>query len=164
MTPADLSLQPFFLGTMGGTYQSADGSTAVVALVCVPFVVFEAQQVSVPVKRVRGERALDRVARIETHSARAAVMAAGRKRLGEIAKKASGGSETLASLRLASGLSQDQLARKLGTKQSNISRWEKDPSDLRSATIKRLAAALDVSAERVFAVVLSAPCVDPTDA
>jgi len=71
-------------------------------------------------------------------------------------EKANPGSVSLALLRLKAGLSQTQLAEKLGTKQGNVSRWENEPADIRAGTIKRLAEALQVKPETIFEIVMSA--------
>ncbi|WP_177192700.1 helix-turn-helix transcriptional regulator [Variovorax sp. OV084] len=56
-------------------------------------------------------------------------------------------------MRLKAGLSQAQLAEKMGTQQSNISRWERDPGDLKGTTILKLAAALNVDGNAILKVI-----------
>ncbi|HTK76175.1 MAG TPA: helix-turn-helix transcriptional regulator [Gemmataceae bacterium] len=52
----------------------------------------------------------------------------------------------LRSLRERAGMSQSELARKVGTDQGHISRWERNLAVPDTATVQRLAAALGVSA------------------
>ncbi|MGJ7533917.1 MULTISPECIES: helix-turn-helix domain-containing protein [unclassified Variovorax] len=101
----------------------------------------------------RGVRAADRMARLEADPLKAEALRGARTRLGELVAGANEGQESLSSLRLRAGLSQAQLANLMGTKQSNISRWEKNISDLRGRTIKKLASVLGVSNEQILALI-----------
>lgn len=62
--------------------------------------------------------------------------------------------QSLAALRLQSGLSQTQLAEKLGTQQSNVSRLENNPSDVQVSTVMKLAEALQKPATEVFGAIV----------
>lgn len=62
--------------------------------------------------------------------------------------------QSLAALRLQSGLSQTQLAEKLGTQQSNVSRLENNPSDVQVSTVMKLAEALQRPATEVFGAIV----------
>jgi len=99
----------------------------------------------------QGIRIEDRIARLERNPERAAALAGARARLGRFVE--SGTRPTLATLRLKAGLSQAQLAKKIGTQQGNVSRWEREPKELQVSTIMRLAAALGVSDTEVFEIV-----------
>lgn len=57
---------------------------------------------------------------------------------------AEAGDVSLRSLRLKAGLSQRELAERIGTSQPNIARMEKSPGDVTLGTLRRLAAALGV--------------------
>ena len=56
----------------------------------------------------------------------------------------------LRSLRERAGLNQTQLAEKVGTDQSSISRWERNVAEPQIAMVERLAAALAVSAVQLL--------------
>jgi len=59
---------------------------------------------------------------------------------------------TLRALRLAAGLSQTELAQRVGMAKSNLSRLENHAGDIQLSTLKRLANALNVSLGEVAAV------------
>lgn len=98
----------------------------VIGVACIPVLLYEQNHWSAFTPK-RGENALERAARLEKSPRRAAAMERGRRRLAAMVEKANPGSVSLALLRLKAGLSQTQLAEKLGTKQGNVSRWENDP-------------------------------------
>lgn len=85
----------------------------------------------------------DRIARLERNPSRAEALKRARSRLSKAFNSAQG-QPTLTSLRLAAGLSQSQLAERIGTQQSNVSRWERDPSDMRASTVTKLASVFGV--------------------
>lgn len=58
--------------------------------------------------------------------------------------------QRLLAAREAAGLSQAQLATKLGMSQPGYAAWERDPVALRPEQIEQLAAALDVPAEQLL--------------
>lgn len=75
-------------------------------------------------------------------------LAAGRRELAGMAFEAD---EILPSaLRLRAGLSQRELAARIGTTQSCVARFEKGTTDPQLSTIDRYATALDVSSETVI--------------
>lgn len=92
----------------------------------------------------------DRMARLEADPARAAALSKARSRMGQWLEKESPATHGLAALRLKAGLSQNTLALRLGTQQSNVSRWEKEPGDMQFSTIKNLTKALGVSLNDVL--------------
>lgn len=95
----------------------------------------------------RGELcASDYLAKVEANPRRAAALARARERAG----RTPGRPQTLTQLRMAAGLSQAQLASKMGTQQPNIARWEREPGKMNVETILRFASALGVAAEEVF--------------
>ena len=55
--------------------------------------------------------------------------------------------ETIKALRLEKGLTQPQLAREVGVSNGMISVWENNINEPKASYIKRLALALDVSAD-----------------
>lgn len=63
--------------------------------------------------------------------------------------------ESLRALRLSRGLSQAEFARLMGSGQGVISRWENGRVDMRTSTICRIAAVLDVDADLVWKAVCS---------
>lgn len=87
--------------------------------------------------------------RVERNPARAAAMARARQRLAQSinASTDTQGAATvncasLAALRLQAGLSQAQLATRMGTHQPAIARWERNPSAMQHANMKAFAVAL----------------------
>jgi transcriptional regulator with XRE-family HTH domain len=58
--------------------------------------------------------------------------------------------ESLASLRVAAGLSQAQLAQKIGSSQSHIACIELGRTDPGTDVIERIAAALSAQGERIY--------------
>lgn len=60
--------------------------------------------------------------------------------------------ETLKQLRLARGLTQQELAEKVGTTQQSIARWEKDAAQPRAESLAKLSAALGWNARDIFQV------------
>jgi DNA-binding XRE family transcriptional regulator len=93
-----------------------------------------------------GWRSIDaRAAELEQNPRRAAALARARQRLaGELLEQ-----QNLAALRLRHGLSQAQLAKRVGTSQSRLSRIEAGMDDPRLSTLEKLAAALGEPIETV---------------
>lgn len=91
--------------------------------------------------------------RIAQNPKRAAAIAKGRKRLAASIAKQNEGIETLATLRLAAGISQSKLADLLGTQQPNIARMERRPGDLQVSTLVLLSQHLHASLDRVVAAI-----------
>ena len=122
-------------------------------VLCIPMLVLEdgGWRQRTPVRAVLVS---SRIAKLEADPARAAALARARNRIA--AKAQFEGKPTLTSLRLTAGMSQSTLANKVGTQQSNVSRWESDPSDLQVQTILRLADALGVDSGVVFGIVAEA--------
>lgn len=83
---------------------------------------------------------------------RAALMAAARRALNEAVY--SGEQGTLTSLRLAAGMSQAQLAERVGTSQSHIARIERGQNDPSTGVVERIANALGVDAPTAFQAIL----------
>ena len=74
-----------------------------------------------------------------------------RVELGREAYESNG--RSLAALRLAAGLSQTQLARRVGTSQPHVARIENGKTDPGTDIVSRIAGALGVDPEKVFAAV-----------
>jgi DNA-binding XRE family transcriptional regulator len=72
-----------------------------------------------------------------------------RQRVGQWPEDEKFAQKGLAALRMKAGLSQKILADRLGTKQSNVSRWEKSPGDMQFSTIMSWALALNVQVDVV---------------
>jgi DNA-binding XRE family transcriptional regulator len=107
---------------------------------------------SPPPPSLPGTRKLKSVLqKYEADPNRAALLAEARRQFGKTV--ANGGSESLRSLRLQAGLSQDQLAVKCATAQSHIAKIELGQTDPGTDTIARIAESIGQPAERVFAAV-----------
>ena len=91
------------------------------------------------------------VAEFEQDTAMADALAAARRKMATEGCSAKAG--TLAYMRLQAGLSQSQLAAKVGTSQSHIARIEAGKNDPSTEMIGKLAVALKVSATVVFETV-----------
>lgn len=102
---------------------------------------------SLPALQAGQLAAADYLAQVEADPRRAAALARARVRAGRVNAAAT---QTLSQLRLSAGLSQAQLAERLGTQQPNIARWERDPRNMNVETIHRFAAALGVPPDAVF--------------
>lgn len=87
----------------------------------------------------------DVVMRYEADARKAAALSRARQRLFEAQRQNGPLRMTLADLRLRKGLSQRQLAEKLGTSQSRLSRIESGLDDILLSTFEKLASALEVS-------------------
>jgi DNA-binding transcriptional regulator YiaG len=90
-----------------------------------------------------GMLAQDLLAKVNKSPSMVAAMDRMRRRVA--ASIPEGEAKTVASLRLAAGLSQTQLAERMGTQQPNVARWEREPGNMTYQTILRMAAALGVS-------------------
>lgn len=96
-----------------------------------------------------------RMKRVESDPRRAKALAKARAGLGRwMVEEPTMSGQSLAALRLQSGLSQTQLAEKLGTQQSNVSRLENNPSDVQVSTVMKLAEALQRPATEVFGAIV----------
>ncbi len=97
-----------------------------------------------PAIRSGGYELGDYLNRVERNPARAAGLAKARQRLGRsiLAQAESSKPSSLSALRLQAGLSQSQLAQKMGTQQPAVARFEKDPSVMQYATMSAIARAL----------------------
>jgi DNA-binding XRE family transcriptional regulator len=82
----------------------------------------------------------ERLAELERHPRRAAALARARQRLASTLHPA----PSLGHLRMQQGLSQSELARRIGTSQSRLSRIEAGLDDPRYSTLTKIAAALGV--------------------
>lgn len=95
----------------------------------------------------RGFDAFDKFLEEVSRDERSAVeLAAGRQWVAD-----SFGSRDLASLRLSAGLSQAELASRCGLEQPHVSRFESGRHEPLLSTAQRMAKALDVSLEQLFA-------------
>lgn len=101
----------------------------------------------------RGISATDRSARIRSNPLRTAAIVKGRQRLAKVADHINPGFRPLSTLRLAAGLSQAELADKMGMKQPNIARLEKKPGDPSLSTLQKLATVLGVDIGEVVAAI-----------
>lgn len=102
---------------------------------------------------VRAISADERAARMKKNPLRAAAIVKGRQRLAKVLESRNPGFRPLSALRLAAGMSQIELATRMGMKQPNIARLEKSPGDPSLSTLKRLAGALGVEIGQVIAAV-----------
>lgn len=140
---------PVFLTTYTG-----DDATA--GFACFPIVLYHNDKLTSVVHRSDpATRISNRMANLEANPVRAAALAKARQRVGQWISEEKLPQLGLAALRMQTGLSQKKLAEKLGTQQSNISRWEKAPGDMQYSTIKSLAIALGVASTEVIAAIES---------
>lgn len=128
--------------------RSGDG---VVGLTIIPTLIYEgSKQQWHTQKSARGIAVQDRISRLEANPKRAAALQRARAKLAAATVARSSGRTSLATLRLAAGLSQAQLAELMETQQSNVSRWERNPGDLLASSMIKLAKALKVEPATVF--------------
>jgi ribosome-binding protein aMBF1 (putative translation factor) len=85
--------------------------------------------------------------------ARAARLASARKKLGEALDATYGQRTGLVALRLKAGLSQTEIAKRMGTQQPSVARWERAPGTLGFETIEAFARALGVKVMDVCAAI-----------
>lgn len=90
-----------------------------------------------------------RIERLSRDPRKAAALARARARIGEYLEDVAPLELSLVALRLRAGLSQTQLAERMGKQQSNVSRMEKDPGDMQLSTMKKLAEALGVQLSEI---------------
>lgn len=141
--------KPVFLTTYTG-----DDATA--GFACFPIVLYHNDKLTSVVHRSDpATRISNRMAKLEANPAKAAALARARQRVGQWISEEKLPQLGLAALRMKTGLSQKKLADKLGTQQSNISRWEKAPGDMQYSTIKSLAIAFGVAPAEVIAAIES---------
>lgn len=141
--------KPVFLTTYTG-----DDATA--GFACFPIVLYHNDKLDSVVHRSDpATRIGNRMATLEANPIRVAALARARQRLGHWISEEKLPQLGLAALRMKTGLSQKKLAEKLGTQQSNISRWEKTPGDMQYSTIKSLAIAFGVAPTEVIAAIES---------
>jgi DNA-binding transcriptional regulator YiaG len=89
--------------------------------------------------------------------ARAAKVAAMRQRIGAaVIQNVNSPQGGLVGLRLKVGLSQQELAARMQTKQPSVARWEREPGQIKLENLHRLAKALDVDWLELAAVLK--PC------
>lgn len=90
----------------------------------------------------------------ETDAHKAALISDARRQFAKTALD-SGDHQSLRSMRLEAGLSQDQLAAKCATAQSHIAKIELGQTDPGTDTIARIAESVGQPADRVFAAIRS---------
>lgn len=91
--------------------------------------------------------------RLEANPKRAAALARARARLAKSVSAAGEAVPTLATLRLAAGYSQASAAAALNTRQPNIARLEKSPSNVTIETMRRLAKLYRVDLAAIVAAI-----------
>jgi ribosome-binding protein aMBF1 (putative translation factor) len=123
--------------------------------VCFPVVFALNNKVEQVIKPLVAEEGIlsARLKRLESNPRRAEALKKARAKLGKWIAEEYSSTKGLAALRLKAGLSQQALAALIGTKQSNISRWEKFPGDMQYSSIKNMANALGTSLESVIQVI-----------
>lgn len=142
------------IGTTGSAFVPLGTShSGVYGLQITPLYIAMNRHVTVDNAPKRGISAADRGARVRSNALRAAAIVKGRQRLAKVADRRNPGFRPLHTLRLAAGLSQAELADKMGMKQPNIARLEKRPGDPSLSTLQKLAAVLGVDIKEVIAAV-----------
>lgn len=108
----------------------------------------EVEEFMDPALELGGKLVDDYLAEQEADPEMAAALARARTRVGsKVAQQNSGG---LVALRLSAGLSQQQLAERLGAHQPSIARWERKPEQMTYSTIVLMAKALGVPEQAIF--------------
>ena len=121
---------------------------------CFPVVFYRNDTVtSVAHTSVQRVSVSEHIERLQANPARAVALAKARARLGQWMQDENLPQKGLTALRLKAGLSQKALAEKLGTQQSNVSRWEKSPGEMQVSTLQSWAVALNLSIEDVCKVI-----------
>ncbi|MDB5937938.1 MAG: hypothetical protein JWP77_302 [Polaromonas sp.] len=85
--------------------------------------------------------------------ARAARLSTARKKLGQGLDATYGGRTALVALRMKAGLSQTELAQRIGTQQPSVARWERSPEKMGYETIEAWANSLGVDTMDVCAAI-----------
>ena len=91
-----------------------------------------------------GAEASEFFARRSRDPVRAARLATARKKLGQTLEATHGRRTGLVALRMKAGLSQTELAQRIGTQQPSVARWERSPEKMGFETIEAWANALGV--------------------
>ncbi|WP_439518488.1 helix-turn-helix domain-containing protein [Hydrogenophaga sp.] len=95
-----------------------------------------------------GQLVEDYLAEQEADPEMAAALARARAKISsKVAQQSAGG---LAALRLNAGLSQQQLAERIGAHQPSVARWERKPEQMTYSTIVLIAGALGVPEQAIF--------------
>lgn len=92
-------------------------------------------------------------ARRHRNPAHAARMSAATMKLGQALEATHGKHTGLLALRMQAGLSQAELAQRMGTHQPSIARWERTPMTMSGQNMKAMAIALGVPAVDVFTAI-----------
>lgn len=100
-----------------------------------------------------GAEASDFFARRSKDPVRAARLATARKKLGQALEATHGKRTGLVALRMKVGLSQTELAQRMGTQQPSVARWERSPKTMSFQNIEAIAVALGVGAMEVFSAI-----------
>jgi ribosome-binding protein aMBF1 (putative translation factor) len=154
MTPQPQSTEISVTAMTGSTFLPLGGShNAIYGLKITPvFITMDRHVIAEGIAK-RGISASDSSPRIKNNPLRAAAIVKGRQRLAKVAEHLNPGFRPLSALRLASGLSQAELAEKMNMKQPNIARLEKSPGDPSLSTLRKLAGVLGVEVGQVIAAV-----------
>lgn len=100
-----------------------------------------------------GTEAGEFFARRKRDPAHAARISAATKKLGQALESTYGKRTGLLALRMKAGLSQTELAQRMGTHQPSIARWERAPMTMSGQNMTAMATALGVTAGEVFAAI-----------
>lgn len=92
-------------------------------------------------------------ARRSRDPAHAARLTTARKKLGQALEATHGPSTGLVALRMKAGLSQTELAKRMGTQQPSVARWERSPEKMGFETIEAWANALGIDTMNVCAAI-----------
>ncbi len=100
-----------------------------------------------------GTEASEFFARRSRDPVRAVRLATARKKLGQALEATHGQRTGLVALRMKAGLSQTELAQRMGTQQPSVARWERSPEKMGFETIEAWAHALGVDTMVVCAAI-----------
>lgn len=116
-----------------------------------PLVIAHPQAVSTRAKPETSSS--NRIQRLERNPVRKAALELARKRLGNWLVDEAPHGTALTALRLQTGMSQRNVAEKMKTQQSNVSRFENNPGDPQLSTLESYADALGVELGKVVTAV-----------
>ncbi|GGX99049.1 helix-turn-helix domain-containing protein [Pseudoduganella dura] len=149
---SDTQLSPEFARSMSGwVFQPTSMSATSVTGICYTQVTFD-MAAAAPSHSIHGTSISAIVAEREKDPRKAAAYARARQKL---AGRLADGEASLVQLRLASGMSQSQLANAMGKKQPYVARLETGSNDVQLSTIESLAKALGVPVSTVFAAIMA---------
>ncbi|WP_082603951.1 helix-turn-helix domain-containing protein [Acidovorax sp. Root217] len=153
MTHLQQTIETSVIAMTGSTFLPISVSrNAVMGLQITPTIIALNRRFESP-STTRGISASARAARIQSNPLRAEGIRQGRARLASLTVSRNNGEASLATLRMAAGLSQAELAEKIGIQQPNLARLEKRPGDPVKSTLQKLSTSLGVDFPTLLAAI-----------